>query len=149
MTEISFYHLTASTMEKALPKLLEKAVSSGFRSVVVTKDEAQSEQLNALLWSYDPNSFLPHGSRSDPHPEAQPIYITHEPEAPNSPDMLVITDGSALELDGSLKRVLDLFDGQDEQQVEKARKRWKDYKAAGHAVSYFQQTETGSWKKAA
>lgn len=149
MTEISFYHLTTTPLERALPKLLEKSVSAGFRSVVVTRDEAQSEQINTLLWTYDPNSFLPHGSRKDPHPEAQTIYITHEPEAPNSPDMLVITDGSALEIDGALKKVLDIFDGQDDAQVAKARTRWKEYKAAGHTVSYFQQTDEGGWKKAA
>lgn len=149
MTEISFYHLTTSPLERALPKLLEKSVSAGFRSVVVTSDEAQSDKINALLWSYDPNSFLPHGSKKDPHPETQPIYITHEPEAPNSPDMLVITDGSALELDGALKKVLDIFDGQDEAQVAKARTRWKDYKAAGHEVSYYKQNEQGGWQKAA
>lgn len=147
MTEISFYHLTTSPLERALPKLLEKSLGAGLRSVVVTRDEAQSDHINSLLWSYDPNSFLPHGSRKDPHPEQQPIYITHEAEAPNNPDMLVITDGSALELDGALKKLLDIFDGQDEEQVAKARVRWKDYKTAGHAVSYYKQTEQGGWQK--
>ena len=35
MTEIGFYHLTQSPLERALPRLLEKAHASGARVVVM------------------------------------------------------------------------------------------------------------------
>ena len=33
--------------------------------------------------------------------------------------------------------------------VEAGRNRWKEYKAAGHAITYWQQTETGGWEQKA
>lgn len=149
MTEIAFYHLTTTPLESALPKLLEKSSSAGFRAVVVVESDARVEALNQLLWTYDPASFLPHGSAADPFPEQQPIYITANAEAPNHPDLLVVTDNSELEISSKLKKVLDIFDGQDSDALDKARTRWKHYKALGHTVTYYKQTERGSWEKAA
>ena len=34
MTEINFYHLTRSSLEQALPRLLEKTLQAGERAVV-------------------------------------------------------------------------------------------------------------------
>ncbi len=148
MTEISFYHLTTTPLERALPKILEKSLAAGLRSVVMVENDEQAELLNQICWTYDPNSFLPHGSANDPHPEKQPIYITANPEAPNRPNMLVVTDGSELELtDQAIRKVIDLFDGQNPAAVEKARTRWKNYKASGHALTYFKQNESGGWNK--
>ena len=45
-------------------------------------------------------------------------------------------------------RVLDLFDGADEAAVAAARRRWATAKAAGHALSYWQQGQRGWEKKA-
>ncbi len=72
---VSFYHLTTTTLDQALPKLLEKAYGSGLRAHVWCESEARMEQLSALLWTYDPASFLPHGSEKELHPEQQPILI--------------------------------------------------------------------------
>jgi DNA polymerase-3 subunit chi len=44
--------------------------------------------------------------------------------------------------------VLDLFDGQDPEAVAAARRRWSAAKAAGHALSYWQQGDRGWEKKA-
>jgi DNA polymerase-3 subunit chi len=147
MTEISFYHLTTTPLERALPKILEKSLAAGLRSVVMVENEEQAELLNQVCWTYDPSAFLPHGGPNDPYPEKQPIYITSKPEAPNQPNMLVVTDGSELELSPELKKVIDLFDGQNPASVEKARARWKNYKTAGHTLTYFKQNESGGWAK--
>jgi len=75
MTAIQFYHLTATPLERALPKLLEKAVAGGFRTLLVDESDARVEQLNQLLWTYDAGSFLPHGSAKDGRAEEQPILL--------------------------------------------------------------------------
>ncbi len=75
MTAIQFYHLTATPLERALPKLLEKALAGGFRALLVAPSDERVEQLNQLLWTYDPNSFLPHGSVKDGHVDEQPILL--------------------------------------------------------------------------
>jgi len=56
---IDFYHLTSAPLEKVLPSICEKLVANGERLLVVA-GERQVEGLDAELWSYGPESFLPH-----------------------------------------------------------------------------------------
>jgi DNA polymerase-3 subunit chi len=41
-----------------------------------------------------------------------------------------------------------MFDGNDPEAVQSARDRWKTYKADGHSVTYWRQTDRGGWEKA-
>jgi DNA polymerase-3 subunit chi len=149
MTDIQFYHLTSTPLERALPKLLEKAVQGGFKALVLMESDAKAGAMSEQLWTYDPASFLPHGTSADGYGSEQPIYLTASEDNPNHADLLVVTDGSELEFDDTFKRVLDMFDGTDEEAVAKARGRWKKYQAAGHSVAYIKQTASGGWEKQA
>ena len=86
MTEVGFYHLTRSTLDEALPRLLEKAYAAGHRVLVRVGDPERLELLNRALWTYGKESFLPHGARSDGFAEDQPIYLTTQVENPNGGD---------------------------------------------------------------
>lgn len=150
MTDVSFYHLQKVGLERALPKLLDKALERGLRAVVVAGSEERVESLNGALWTYDPASFLPHGTKADGFPAEQPIYLaTDAAEPPNGAKMLVLTDGSSISDISAFERVLDVFDGNDAEAVEAARARWKLLQSAGHTLTYWQQTETGGWEKKA
>lgn len=149
MTEVSFYHLERSAVEAALPKILEKALAAGHRSVVLTGSDERLAALNSALWTYDQNSFLPHGGAEDGRATDQPIYLTTNEENPNGATVLALVDGVAgVDVTG-FERVLDLFDGHDNQAVEAARARWKILKEAGHDLKYWQQTEAGGWQQKA
>lgn len=148
-TEIQFYHLTSTPLERVLPKLLEKALAGGFRALVLAENEARVEALNALLWTYHPDTFLPHGSAKDGFAQYQPIWLTHKPENPNRADLLLVTDGSALDDFSTFRRVLDVFDGSNEESLGKARLRWQSYKSAGHTVTYIRQKTEGGWEQQA
>ena len=80
MSEVSFYHLTRSTLEQTLPRLLEKALQGGARCVVMVGVHERVEPLNAHLWTYDPAAFLPHASRRDGDAASHPIWLTDEDE---------------------------------------------------------------------
>lgn len=147
MTDIGFYHLVATPLEKALPKLLEKVLGSGARAVVMAGSTERVEALNGLLWSYAPNGFLPHGSAKDGHADRQPIWLTAKDENPNGASILVLTDGAMSDNLPSYARCLDVFDGADETAVAQARERWKLYKDAGHGLTYWQQTDNGGWER--
>lgn len=149
MTEIGFYHLQRTSLEKALPRLLEKVLASGRRAVVMAGSPERVEALNLALWVQDPNGFLPHGSAADGNAERQPVWLTAADENPNGATVLVLTDGASSARIGAFERCLDLFDGNDPDQVAAARARWGDYKGAGHAVTYWQQGEGGGWEKRA
>jgi len=149
VTQVQFYHLTATPLDRALPKLLEKAVSGGYKILLVTGSDAQAEHLNHMLWTYDPGSFLPHGTTAGGHAGQQPILISTTFDAPNQANLLAVTNGAIPEHPETFERILDIFDGNDQQATENARSRWKTYKGSGHTISYLKQNQAGGWEKAA
>ena len=147
--DIQFYHLMATPLDVALPKLMERAFSGGIRTLVYGSEDDVA-RLDSLLWNYDAKAFLPHGKSSDELANLQPIFITSKPENPNQATLLVIVNGATLDVitqsqDHTFTRVFDIFDGVDEAQVAAARVRWKSYADAGFALRYIQQNEGGGW----
>ena len=149
MTEVSFYHLERQSLDQVLPKLLERVVDSGPRAVVLTGSDERVERLNALLWTYDDSSFLPHGAKADGNLADQPIYLTTEEENPNGATVLTVIDGVRPTYIGEFDRCLEVFNGHDDGEVSAARERWKQYKDLGYAVTYWQQSPQGKWEKKA
>lgn len=107
------------------------------------------DHLNQLLWTYDDASFLPHGSARDGNAERQPIFLTASEANPNHAGMLVLVDGARAEDVDGFQRICDLFDGNDAAAVEAARQRWREAKAAGHGLTYWEQTQSGWVKRGA
>ena len=94
MTDISFYHLTTRSLEDALPKLLELSLQSEERALVLLGNEERMEFLNGLLWTYEPGSWLPHGTLEDGDPADQPIFLTSRDENLNEATFLFLVDGA-------------------------------------------------------
>lgn len=145
---VQFYHLTTTPLERALPKLMEKALQTGMRAVIVG-EEAQIETLDKVLWTYASNAFLPHGTYKDLQPERQPVYLSTQIENPNGAELLVITGGQKVEDVKGFTRLFDIFDGTDETELAAARARWKAYKDAGLGLTYIRQKDDGGWEKQA
>ena len=152
MTDIAFYHLVRSPLEKALPRLLEKTLETGRRAVVMATSPGRVETMNAFLWTYRPDSWLPHGSAQAGdgagNPAWQPVWLTLEDENPNQADFLFLTDGAVSDHMDDFERCFELFDGNLPEAVSGARSRWKAYKEAGHNVTYWRQSESGGWEEA-
>ena len=148
MAEIGFYHLLKTPLDRALPRLLERAREAGYRIVLRAASSERVEHLNTVLWTYDEASFLAHGSARDGNAAAQPIWLSERDDNPNGATMLVLVDGVAAPDLAAFARVADLFDGSDESAVAAARDRWREAKAAGHTLTYWQQTDRGWEKKA-
>jgi DNA polymerase-3 subunit chi len=148
MAEIGFYHLLSTPLERALPRLLERARAQGYRIVVRAASSERIEHLNAVLWTYDEASFLAHGSARDGNPASQPIWLSDGEDNPNDAAMLVLLDGVEAEDLASFARCADFFDGNDDAAVAAARERWRRAAASGHTLTYWQQTAAGWEKKA-
>lgn len=146
MAEIGFYHLHTTPLERALPRLLERALDDGHRVVVVAGSAERVAYLDGLLWTYSDASFLPHGSARGGPAARQPIWLTDRDENPNRATMLVLLDGACSASLVDYARCCDMFDGNDPAAVEAARQRWSAAKAAGHALVYWEQTASG-WEK--
>ena len=151
MTEIGFYHLTRTPLEQALPKLLGRVLAGGGRAMVLLASSERLEALDAALWTVGDPDWLPHGTPRTGHADYQPIWLTTEDAgeagAPNGARFLFLLEGTSSARLDAFDRVLDLFDGGDEEAVAAARQRWKAAKAAGHLLTYWQQGPRG-WEKA-
>jgi DNA polymerase-3 subunit chi len=146
VAEIGFYHLRTMPLDRALPKLVERALGEGHRVVVMAGSEERVGHLDMLLWTYDDASFLPHGSARDGNAAHQPVWLTAADDNPNDASMLVLTDGARSDRIAQYNRICDIFYGHDEAAVAAARERWREAKAAGHDLVYWEQTAKG-WEK--
>lgn len=149
MTEILFYQLDRQPLERALPELLEKCLARGWRTVVQVGSEERRDALDAHLWTYRDEAFLPHGTAKDGNAEAQPVWLTAGDDNPNHATVRFLADGAALPDAGGYARIVMLFDGQDPDALDRARGAWKEVRAAGHDATYWQQSERGRWEKKA
>lgn len=149
MTELGFYHLTRRGLDQVLPALLEKARGAGHKVVLRARGAERIEQLDRLLWTYDKDGFLPHGSAADGHAARQPIWLTTRVERPNGATVLVLVDDADADDASAYERVLELFDGRDADAVAAARRRWRWAGEQGMARVYWQEDERGRWQRAA
>ena len=122
MTEVLFYHLQRQPLERVLPTLLEKSLERGWRVVVQAASEERVEALDAHLWTFRDDSFLPHGTWREPQAREQPILLTVNDDNPNGADVRFLIDGAPVPADAAAyQRIVLLFDGDDPDAVAAAR----------------------------
>lgn len=147
MAEVLFYHLVRTDLERVLPDLLERSLQRGWCAKVQVGSAERVSALNAHLWTYRDDAFLPHGTAEDGSAREQPIYLSDDEENPNAASVLFLVDGAqSVALEGYVRCVL-IFDGREESAVAAARGQWKELKALGHDLTYWQQDENGRWQK--
>ena len=150
MTEILFYHLQGQRLESVLPALLEKSLARGWRVVVQGSSEERIDALDAHLWTYRDDGFLPHGTWREQEAAAQPVLLTLTDSNPNAANVRFLIEGAGVPADAeSYERIVLMFDGDDEDAVAAARGYWADAKAKGFEATYWQPDEGGRWVKKA
>ena len=150
MTELLFYHLQRQPVERVLPALLEKSYDRGWKVIVQAMADERVDALDAHLWTYKDDGFLPHGTPRDPESSEQPILLTTSDHNPNGATVRFLIDGAAVPGDAeTYDRIVLIFDGEDEDALAAARGHWGEAKAKGFAVTYWQTNEQGRWFKKA
>lgn len=150
MPDVFFYHLQRQPLESVLPSLLAKTLSRGWTAVVESTNPQRLAMLDEHLWIYTDDSFLPHSLDSEPDAAHEPIVLTASSANPNGANVRFLIDGAALPADPeAYERIVLMFDGNDEDALRAARANWKDAKARGMGVTYWQQDEQGAWEKKA
>jgi DNA polymerase III subunit chi len=148
MTEMLFYHLQHQPLERVLPTLLEKSLERGWRVVVQAASEERIEALDAHLWTFRDDSFLPHGTWREAEARTQPILLTVNADNPNGAAVRFLVDGAPVPEDAEgYQRIVLIFDGEDPDAVAAARDRWRESKAKGFDVTYWQPDEAGRWQR--
>jgi DNA polymerase-3 subunit chi len=149
VAEVLFYHLTERTLEQVIPGLLEKCLERGWRAIVQGTIPERLEALDAHLWTYSEESFLPHGMIRDGTESEQPVWLTTGEDNPNGASVRFMIDAATPPELADYARGVYVFDGHDEAAISHARGRWKVEKEIGHTVTYWQQTANGSWERKA
>ena len=140
MTQVSFHVNVPDALPYAC-RLLRKAYRVGAR-VVVTGSHRELQQLDKLLWTFEPLEFVPHlmvapGPVADAGVQAQrrdtPIWLMERlsDEAPTEAVVLNLGEEPPEGVE-RFARLIDIVPA-DEAQREAGRRRWKHYVAAGHS----------------
>ena len=147
MTEVLFYHLERSPLERVLPELLEKSLERGWRAIVHVGSVERMEALDASLWTFAEDSFLPHGTDRQDNPQDQPVLLTVDSGNQNNAHIRFLLDGAQIDDVSEYERAIYMFNGLDEDDLKNARTQWKEYKKTNHKLTYWAQNETGKWQK--
>ncbi|HZY68898.1 MAG TPA: DNA polymerase III subunit chi [Devosia sp.] len=148
MTEILFYHLEAQPIERVLPTLLEKTLERGWRAVVETASPERAAALDALLWTFRDDSFLPHAVAGGDNDAEQPVLITPGEGNGNRANVRFFVDGAVPATAEGYDRIVFMFSGHDPDAVTRARAAWRALQG-GNTLTYWQQDENGRWVKKA
>jgi DNA polymerase-3 subunit chi len=139
---VDFYHLDASPIERVLPRICERLLADGERLLVVAAP-AQLGSLDASLWSYARDSFLPHGLANAEDAATQPILLAERIEAANGARNLALADGEWRDEALGFERVFYLFGAG---QLETARASWRALNPRPEVeCRYWKQDSNGKW----
>jgi DNA polymerase-3 subunit chi len=144
MAIISFYQALPGNREKASCQLLEKCYKGDYKVLVRLSNEELQESLNKSLWTFAQKAFVPHGSKNDPLPEVQPIYITTGTENPNEANVLMLV-GTIDGIYDEFQRVFVVFDAIDTSLVNLIKGAIEKLQTSSNQVSYYKQNTKGGW----
>ena len=148
MTEVLFYHLQGMTLESVLPSLIEKSIERGWKVAIQSGSEERADALDAQLWTYRNDSFLPHGTWRESNAGEQPVLITIDDRNSNQASVRFLIDGAGMPLDAeTYARLVMIFDGADDEAVAAARANWTACKENGFDATYWQADEQGRWQR--
>ncbi|MBZ4210554.1 MAG: DNA polymerase III subunit chi [Rhodoferax sp.] len=134
MTEVAFHYNAPDLLVYAC-RLLRKAVGSGAK-VVVTGPPDTLRELDALLWTFSATDFVPH-CMADSEAQvvaASPVVLATSIASTAQHQVLLNLGRLVPEGFDRFERVIELV-GQDEQQRQLARARWKQYTDRGYAIT--------------
>jgi DNA polymerase-3 subunit chi len=144
--QVDFYHLTAQPLDRVLPRIAERVVETGGRLLIVAESGDQRSALDRLLWTYNPESFLPHAEAGGDD-AVQPVLIAATPEPANSARNVALADGVWREEALGFDRAFHFFDAD---RISEARAAWKALADRdGIERRYWKQNDEGRWEQAA
>ncbi|WP_374606329.1 DNA polymerase III subunit chi [Thermomonas sp.] len=114
-------------------ELAKRGYAANLSILVLARDAAQAEAIDDLMWSFDPDEYLPHQiAGMDEGDDDTPILIaTPDMDIPARPMLINLRDGAP---NGSFDRVLEVVPA-DPAARAPLRERWKHYQALGFEVN--------------
>jgi len=110
-------------------RLLEKAYQQGHRVYVFCSDRKAAEHLDELLWTFKPESFIPHHLQGEGPEPPPPIQIGHTGEPRGFNDILLNLSSTVPPFFKRFKRILEIVPA-DETAKAVCREHFKVYRQA-------------------
>ena len=143
MPEYRFYHLQKHKLDQALPGLVRKAYEGGHKILIHCRDENHVKALDKHLWTFHPESFLPHANGKDKNAEQQPVLLDTKWDTPNQASVLIELDRISPQTTGKFDMICLMFEDWDEDRKKAARDIWRELKENPDLeLSYWQQSES-------
>ena len=115
-------------------ELAKRGYAANLPMLILARDSAQAEALDDLLWSFDPDEYLPHQIAGDDEDELCPILIAApEMDVPARPLLVNLRDEVPA---GSFDRVLEVVPA-DPSARGPLRERWKHYQSLGFELNKY------------
>ncbi|PLX29873.1 MAG: hypothetical protein C0582_02485 [Alphaproteobacteria bacterium] len=151
LEQAAFYHLQKTGVLDSLPALVDKIYGLGLRTFIFHQDRGFLQELDRVLWTYTPLSFIPHGVLGSDSPEKlsfSPVWLSNDLSKSDDFDVLVaLSPYPVEEISEKIKRVVDMFDGTLETDVQQARDRWQAFSKNKTPCVYWTQSLEGKWEK--
>ena len=146
MTRVDFYLLPDVEAEAKLRfacRIAHKAALGGSRIHVHTGSEAQSRELDAVMWSYPADHFLPHEvvDADDTLVVKAPVSIGLADPQPAEDEVLVNVADAIPEFFGRFERVVEIVLGPER---ESGRDRYRHYRDRGYPLFHH---ELDNWEE--
>lgn len=132
MTRVDFYILPHDSSHERLLytcRLIEKVIRQGNR-VMVMVDDDELDTLNDLMWTFKPESFVPHARISDAHPDLPVIISSNEVESSHH-DVMINLQSRLPNQFSRFERLLEIV-VQKPHVLEATRENYKFYMSRGY-----------------
>ncbi len=135
MSRVDFAYGAAHRLLMAC-RTVARHVQAGQRLLVYCTDARRLRRFDALLWQFDPVSFIPHAAAADPLAEHADVVLVPDALTLGSlqpADWLLNLDLDCPPDAGRFARILEIV-SRHEADIQAARSRWVLYHQSGHQV---------------
>jgi len=136
MTRIDFYILenkAAVAHNKFVCQLAEKIYKSGHQLLINTDSENVAQRLDDMLWTFRDRGFIPHTIYQQNGSQIEPVLINYSQEPDTHSDVLLNLAKEVPTFFSRFQRVTEIV-GQENEQKQLARQRYKFYRDRGYQV---------------
>ena len=137
MTSVLFVETTASWMETRACEIAEHLYAKGGSLQVIAVDDEQADRLDDLLWTFKPDSFIPHGISTGAADEVeQPVVITTKKERLKKINVLLMMDCLETGLVKQFSYAVHLIVVDNSERLAASRSYWAQLKEAGFMLRH-------------
>jgi DNA polymerase-3 subunit chi len=144
MAQVDFYSISEPDEQSRLffaCRLVEKAMGQGLKIYIHTDNEQVAMDMDDLLWSFKPESFIPHAivgidvELGDD--DEVPVFIGYFDKAPAGADLLINLGNAIPPFLEDFPRIAEIVPNAEDAKAN-LRAHWTDYKARGLALNHHQ-----------